>query len=354
MFNLTTVLIYKNIFISLYKMENLVINPVTKEYLRFQNNENLKSKIRLLYNQNNVILTNSGLHSNYLVITTIINHHDNVNIIYEDDLYHETITFLNFYKNIKLYKIDNNILNNTEILNQNNILFIESCSNPKGNIFDFSLIKKLREISLKLYVICDNTWLTSSIFNPFEYDIDIVTISLSKFYSGGNAICGCCLFKNNEDYLIVNNIIKISGIHISPLQLNIINEEIDYLEERIKNCSDLTYQTLEYLSQFQQIVISHPFLKQKDLVKKYFKNNLIPSIFIIGFKITEDKLLEIINKLNILSVETSFGSSLTKIDNYILKINNLSFIRLSIGYNDILERIKKGLNELIKYVDMIN
>jgi cystathionine beta-lyase/cystathionine gamma-synthase len=337
-------------------MENLVIDPLTKEYLRFKNNESLKIKIGLLYNQNNVILTNSGLHSNYITINTIINNNKDINLIYDKELYHETIELIKYFNNVNLYKIDNNInLLIDKIFNQNNILFIESCSNPNGYIFDFCLIKKIRQSSKKLYVICDNTWLSSSIFNPFDYDVDIVTTSLSKFYSGGCAIGGVCLFKNNDDYIITNNYIKITGIHNSPLQLNIINEKIDNLEERIINSSKLTYQILEYLSQYPEILINHPALDTHPSFhfrKKYFRNNLIPSTFTIGFKINQDKLLEIINKLTILNIETSFGSILSKIDNYINIINDYSYIRLYIGYNDNIDRIKNGLTELFELFEL--
>ena len=341
-------------------MENLVIDPNTRIYSRYTNNSNesLKLKLGFLYNQTNIILTNSGLHSNYIATTTIISKYNNINIVYGNELYHETFELIKHYdnnKNINLYKLNNNLLElfTTKLLNQNNLLFIESSSNPNGNIFDFSLIEQLRKLSLNLYVICDNTWLSSSILNPFDYSVDIVTISLSKFYSGGTAICGACLFKNNDNYLIADKFIKITGIHISPLQLNIIDQQIDYLEQRIKHSSNLTFQVLDYLSQFPEIVINHPLLESHsscDLRKKYFKNNLIPSIFTIGFKIPHDKLLEITNKLSIITVETSFGSSLTKIDDYIYYVDDRSFIRLAIGYDDEIDRIKDGLNELIQYI----
>jgi cystathionine beta-lyase/cystathionine gamma-synthase len=332
-------------------MENLVIDPITKEYLRYKSNESLKLKIGLLYNQQNVLLTNSGLHSNHIAINTLINQYSQINLIYGNELYHETTELLKYYKNIKSYKIDD--LDLQLISKQNNILFIESCSNPNGYIFNFNIIEKIRQISLKLYVICDNTWLSSLIFNPFDYDVDIVTTSLSKFYSGGNAIGGVCLFKNIDDYKIMDNYIRIVGIHISPLQLNIIDKQIDYVKERICRASNLTYQVLSFLSHFQNILINHPFIEShssSNLIKLYFKNDLIPSTFIIGFKISKDKLFEIINKLTILKIETSFGSTLTKIDNFINSFEDKSTIRLSIGYDDDITRIKKGLEELLQYL----
>lgn len=336
-------------------MENLVIDPLTKEYLRYKSNEELRIKIGLLYNQKNVILTNSGLHSNYITINVIIDKFKDINIIYGNELYHETINLINYYKNINSYRLNNNLdLLIPKIFNKINILFIESCSNPNGYIFDFSLIKKIRNVSLKLFVICDNTWLTSQIFNPFDYDIDIVTSSLSKFYSGGHAIGGVCIFRNFEDYVNTDNYIRIAGVHISPLQLNIINKEIDHIKNRINNCSLLTYQFLDYMSKYPNILINHPSLvlhESSNLRKLYFKNNLIPSIFTICFKINENILLEILNKLKIINIETSFGSKLSKIDTYINKDNNLSIIRFSIGFEDNIDRIKEGIDELMILID---
>jgi len=351
-------------------MENLVIDPNTKEYLRHCDNNKLKLKLESLYNEKNIILTNSGLQSNYIALNTIINKYDNIalntiinkydniNLIYGNELYHESIELLKYYKNVKIYKLNNNNLDlfKNELNNKNNILFIESCSNPNGYIFDFDLIKEIRKLSLNLHVICDNTWLTSSVFNPFQYDIDIVTISLSKYYSGGNVICGACLFKNNNDYLIADNFIKITGIHITPLQINIINEQIDYLDERINKCSNLTYQTLEFLYNYKNLIINHPLINTHEsyiLRKKYFKNNLIPSIFTIGINIDKNKVSEIINNLTIFKIETSFGSEQSKIDTYIYEFNNIPHIRLSIGYNDNFDRIKSGLIELIELIKLI-
>lgn len=330
-------------------MENLVIDPITKEYLRYKSNKSLKYKIGLLYNHNNVILTNSGLHSNYIILNTLINQYTNINLIYGNELYHETIELIKYYKNIKSYNIDN--LDLSKIENQNNILFIESCSNPNGYIFDFSFIKQIRKLSLKLYVICDNTWLSSIIFNPFDYDVDIVTSSLSKFYSGGHAISGVLLFKNIDDYELINNYIKIAGIHISPLQLNIIDEQINFIEDRVTRSSKLTIKILNYLFEIPNILINHSI--KSELRKLYFKNNLIPSTFTIGFKISQDKLYEIINKLKIIKVETSFGSYMSKIDTFINTFNDYSLVRLSIGYDDEFNRIKEGLEELFYYIKKI-
>ena len=56
-------------------MSNLVIDKQTKRYSRYTHSENeiLKLKLRDFYNCNNITITNSGLHSNFLALNTIIN-----------------------------------------------------------------------------------------------------------------------------------------------------------------------------------------------------------------------------------------------------------------------------------------
>jgi len=349
-------------------MSNLIIDPITKTYSRYTNNQNeiLKLKLTNLYNCANVQITNSGLHSNYIALEIATKLNPDYNIIYINELYHESIEIIKlFNKSDNIYMIDinnnlsyDNLLTNNQIINKYNILFIESCTNPNGYIFDYILIDKLKNISSKLIVICDNSWLTNHIFNPFDYDIDIITISLTKYYSGGNAICGGCIIKDNTLFEQFDKYIRISGIHISQLQTSIINQYIDQTLERLTKQSLNTLSIIKYISESElyrnnNIIINHPSVKTHiayDNAIKYFKNNLYPSTFTIGFNINKEKLTLIINNLKIFNIETSFGSKLTIIDNYIFNLNNYSYIRISIGYNDSIEYIKSGIDELLNFI----
>jgi len=345
-------------------MSNLIINPYTNTYSRYTHNENelLKSKLSQLYKCDNITIANSGLHANFLTIDIILKSHIVNNIIYINELYHESVNLIKSYesnKNINIICSDLNddiiinLFKSEQINNKTNILFIESCTNPNGYIFNYEIIPQLRLLSNKLFIICDNSWLSYYIFNPFDFDIDIVTISLTKYYSGGNAICGACLIKDKILFDLLDNHVKISGIHISPLHISIINSKIDLIENRLNITSILTHDVINYLQKIDyDIKINHPNYNQQTikLAKKYFKNNLYPSTFTFGIKICKDMLLKILNKLNILSIETSFGYKLTILDNYIYVIDNYSFIRISIGYEDNIDRIIMGLNELFDYI----
>jgi len=70
------------------------------------------------------------------------------------------------------------------------LIYIESVGNPKNDILQYD---KIADIAHKngLPVICDNTVMTPILFRPFEYGIDIVIHSCTKFIGGhGTSIGG--------------------------------------------------------------------------------------------------------------------------------------------------------------------
>ncbi len=70
------------------------------------------------------------------------------------------------------------------------LIYIESVGNPKNDILQYD---KIADIAHKngLPVICDNTVMTPILFRPFEYGIDIVVHSCTKFIGGhGTSIGG--------------------------------------------------------------------------------------------------------------------------------------------------------------------
>jgi cystathionine beta-lyase/cystathionine gamma-synthase len=70
--------------------------------------------------------------------------------------------------------------------------FFESCTNPSGQMIDFEILDKLKQICPKSSIVIDNTWLSSEFFNPFlcSNSVDYVVNSLTKYYSGGKCIAG--------------------------------------------------------------------------------------------------------------------------------------------------------------------
>jgi len=80
------------------------------------------------------------------------------------------------------------------------LVYIESVGNPKNDILQYD---KIADIAHKnsLPVICDNTVTTPILFRPFEYGIDIVVHSCTKFIGGhGTSIGGAIVDSGNFNW----------------------------------------------------------------------------------------------------------------------------------------------------------
>jgi O-acetylhomoserine (thiol)-lyase len=80
------------------------------------------------------------------------------------------------------------------------LIYIESIGNPKNDILQY---EKIAEIARKngMPVICDNTVTTPMLFRPFEYGIDIVVHSCTKFIGGhGTSIGGAIVDSGKFDW----------------------------------------------------------------------------------------------------------------------------------------------------------
>ena len=248
-----------------------------------------------------------------------------------------------------------NIITTFELCkDQINIFYMESCSNPNGKIFDFHVIPQLKQLSNIMYTIVDNTWLTEVIFNPFDYYSDFVVISCTKYYSGGNAILGAILANKSSDPIITNiqNYRRLSGCHVSPVNCDIVLKHISNMVSRINKGSRLTKGILEHLINVghpKLVKIIHPFMKDhiSNNMLKYFKNDLIPSVFLIGVELMPSKIIKKIKDCKIFDCKTSFGSKSSRFDCYCFRKDNITFVRVAIGYQDTMTTIIEGINELL-------
>jgi O-acetylhomoserine (thiol)-lyase len=80
------------------------------------------------------------------------------------------------------------------------LVYIETVGNPKNDILQYD---KIAEIAHKhgVPVICDNTVMTPILFRPFEYAIDVVVHSCTKFIGGhGTCIGGAIVDSGKFDW----------------------------------------------------------------------------------------------------------------------------------------------------------
>jgi len=242
-------------------------------------------------------LTSSGMSSISAVFHGIFTHTKfaKKNLVYSNELYCDSPRLFEYfrtsYDTLSTVTIDVN--NPTEVVKlfsssalhgRDNILFIESCSNPNGFVFDFSIIPQLRKLSKDLLVIVDNTWLTDAVFNPFTVcDVDIVLTSLTKYYGGGTAIAGAIITSTSIPTLseAIFNWLRITGQHVSPHNCKLIASNVHTVQDRIESSSQLTLKVAQYLETHPSVLsVSYPLLKSHptySLALKYFNPSTKPT-----------------------------------------------------------------------------
>jgi len=80
------------------------------------------------------------------------------------------------------------------------LIYIETIGNPKNDILRY---EEIAEVAHKngMPVICDNTVATPILFRPFDYGVDIVVHSCTKFIGGhGTSVGGCIVDSGKFDW----------------------------------------------------------------------------------------------------------------------------------------------------------
>ena len=314
--------------------------------------------------QPKAVVVPSGMAAISVVLNTLLmENFEQINLVYGDELYCDTPRLIKYLKKtyaFNEYQINVNrsdqIINlfDSEINNKTNILLVESCSNPSGDIFDFTMIHQLRKKSKNLFVIVDNTWLTHIIFNPFDYGVDIVVTSLTKYYSAGRCIAGAILAKKKLHSKLFDYV-RINGLHVSPLHCEMVTSAMELMLERMAKSSATTRMIAELLASNNKISIRHGCLPSDpsyDRTIKFFKKSngiiIYPSIISFTVPLKLDDAISWMKSIGI-NYETSYGSANSRFDPWPESIGESTICRLAIGYDEDQEKFLAELKNKISF-----
>eukprot|EP01080_Neovahlkampfia_damariscottae_P013099 gene13099-8516_t len=325
-------------------------NNHTQYYRSFNpSQQKATSLLSKCYNGKTSVILPSGTAAISATLHSILLHFQTkeLNIIYGSELYCDTpkvIKQLENYVTCNFYKIE---IENDSLLKKGfakinpkipSIIFIESCSNPNGNIPDYGLL--LREVNTirktgKALIVVDNTYVSSAIFNPFDYGADIVVLSLTKYYSGGNCIAGAAI-SNEELGDKIQNWTKLNGLHVSPVNCEIISENIPKMKARTEKTRKTTRKLADYCESKGYTVKycglkSHPNYER---CLKFFKTDQPYSTFIIRLDLKRNDVFKVLESCGF-DVLTSFGAKNSCFDSWPSSSKNSTKIRFSVGYEDV-------------------
>jgi len=174
-------------------------------YTRIMNPTNavFEQRMALLERGVGAVATASGQAAETIAILNIVRSGDE--IVSANSLYGGTYTLFSstFTKlGIKVKFVDPSDLSNfgNAITPRTRAVYAESLGNPKLDTLDFTAVSKIaHEAGVPLIV--DNTVPTSYLLNPFDYGVDIVVHSATKFIGGhGTSIGGVIIDSGRFDW----------------------------------------------------------------------------------------------------------------------------------------------------------
>ena len=150
----------------------------------------------------------------------------------------------------ELNKVEDIIKNDKSI----KLLYIETPANPTIQCVDIEELCKIAK-RYNLVVACDNTFATPFLQQPFQYDVDFIVHSTTKFLNGhGTAIGGILLGKDIE--FMKNKATKVHrlmGGNSNGFDAFLLTQGIKTLEIRMERHCSNAMQVATYLQQHDAI-----------------------------------------------------------------------------------------------------
>ncbi|TFG26250.1 MAG: PLP-dependent transferase [Promethearchaeota archaeon] len=235
-------------------------------------------------------------------------------------------------------------------------IIFEIPSNPLIQVLDLKEIVSIaHENGIK--VIIDNTIATPYNLNPFDYNVDIVVHSTTKFLNGKNNHIGGVLLINdkdfNEDIKIVKNIMN---LHMSLDDIRTLTRNLQNFKTRMKKINKNSLVIANYLTNHPSVNrVYYPFLKTDSnykIAKKYLKGGSGLISFTLNNSTRENAEIFYDNiKLPILK-GPSLGSEKTLLSPYVIMAHfNDSIEKLNqMGLDFYLMRISVGIEPVERII----
>jgi len=162
----------------------------------------------------------------------------------------------------QLDKVEDILKNDSDI----KMLYIETPANPTIQCVDIEELSKIAK-RYNLVVACDNTFATPFLQQPFQYDVDFIVHSTTKFLNGhGTAIGGILLGKDVEFMKTkVTKVHRLMGGNSNGFDAFLLTQGIKTLEIRMQRHCSNAMEVAQFLQHHQAVanvnyagLTSHP------------------------------------------------------------------------------------------------
>ena len=246
-------------------------------------------------------------------------------------------------------------------------IWVESPTNPKLGVISLNKVGEISKL-LGLRLIADLTFAPPCTTNPFDYGVETVIYSLSKYFAGHNDVIGGAIITKNV--ALYERLVWLQwsvGAVLSPDECYRVIQELKTLELRWARVSETAQNIAEYLTDHNAIkkvyypgLTTHPghkIIKEQmkngfgsalsfdlhnsdlEVISLFVKNLIDSGLIIYGESLSSPE--------SILAHPASMSHrSLTNEQRENLGIHN-NFFRLSVGFES-LEDIKAALDNALR------
>ncbi len=249
------------------------------EYTRAGNptRNTLEMCLASLENAKHCLTFSSGVNAAAAVLSLL---RPNDHVIATEDLYGGTYRlFEEVYSNQNIsvtYVSGDNPENFAKAIKENTkLVWIESPTNPLLKLIDIKAVADICRANNVLLCI-DNTFATPYLQNPFEFGVDIILHSTTKYIGGHSDVIGGAVITNNEDlYQQIKHYQFVVGGTPSPFDSWLILRGLKTLPVRMERHISNAMQVAEFLCGHELVEeVFYPGLKtnpQYELAKRQMK-----------------------------------------------------------------------------------
>ena len=239
------------------------------------------------------------------------------------------------------------------------LIWIETPSNPSLKITDIQSVVKLAK-SKNILTGCDNTWATPYFTKPFDFGVDIIMHSTTKYFGGHSDILSGCIIVNDslpQDLKAkIRNFQTTGGVIPSPFDCWLLFRSLATFAVRMPVHGQNAMKLATFLESYPQIEkVNYPGLKANEyyrVAKKQMKNGFggMMSILVKG---GQEAALKLTSNLKLVKHATSLGGVETLIEHrksaegaHSVSPDNL--LRISVGIeniDDLIEDFRQALEK---------
>lgn len=249
------------------------------------------------------IVYNSGLSAFFAAIM-----HFNPKTVAIGQGYHGCHGILELLKrnyNVKIVGLDE-----LDQLSKGDLIHIETPENPYSIVHDISkYVKKAKEIGA--FTLCDATFAPPPLSNPFEFGVDMIMHSATKYFGGhSDLLAGCLVTKDKKAKIQLAQDRVYLGTNIANLEAYLLLRSLRTYELRIKQQSLTATKIVKHLNDnigsYPLLTkIHHSSIQPGEFVKKQMTGGHSP-VFSIELN-SEEAAKSLPSKLKYFQHATSLG-----------------------------------------------